>query len=118
MQWGRDYKRFPLVNKDLVNLFESLPHVLANSRENNANKPYMNYFIKWQKWANQFPEVNPTPTEEIYGILYMLSLFQNNKSYPVIRMLYYAIKYLNVLNRELFPLFHRNSANIKWLTST
>ena len=43
----------------------------------------MNYFVKWQKWA------------EIYVILYMLSLFQNNKSYPVIRMSYYAIKYFN-----------------------
>ena len=88
-------KIFPQVNKNLVDLFESLPHVLANSRENNTNKSYINYFIKWQKWANQFPEVNATPAEEIYVILYMLSLFQNNKSYPVIRMSYYAIKYFN-----------------------
>ena len=42
--------------------------------------------------ANQ---VNATPTEEIYVIIYMLSLIQNNKSYPVIRMSYYAIKYFN-----------------------
>ena len=55
----------------------------------------INYFIKWQKWANQFPEVNATPAEEIYVILNMLSLFQNNKSYPVIGMSYYAIKYFN-----------------------
>ena len=86
---------YPQVNKNLVDLFELLPHVLANSRENNTNKSYMNYFIKWQKWANQFPEVNAIPGEEIYVILYMLSLFQNNKSYPVIRMSYYAIKYFN-----------------------
>ena len=35
--------------------------------------------------------------EEIYVILYMLSLFQNNKSHPVIRMpySYYAIKCFN-----------------------
>ena len=55
----------------------------------------MNYLIKRQKWANQFPEVNATPAEEIYVILYMLSLFQINKSYPVIRMSHYAIKYFN-----------------------
>ena len=55
----------------------------------------MNYFIKWQKSTNQFPEVDATPAEEIYVILYMISLFQNNKSYPVIRMSYYAIKYFN-----------------------
>ena len=55
----------------------------------------VNYFIKWQKWANQFPEVNATPAEEIYVALYMLSLFQNNKSYPVIRMSHYAIKHFN-----------------------
>ena len=88
-------KIFPHVNKNLVNLFQSIPQVLANSRENNTNKSYMNYFIKWQKWANQFPEVNATPAEEIYIILYLLSVFQNNKSYPVIQRLYYAIKYFN-----------------------
>ena len=55
----------------------------------------MNYFIKWQKWTNQFPEVNATPAEEMYVILYMLSLFQNNKSYSVIRMSYYTIKYFH-----------------------
>ena len=88
-------KIFPHVNKNLVNLFQSIPQVLANSRENNTNKSYMNYFIKWQKWANQFPEVNAKSAEEIYIILYMLSVFQNNKSYPVIQRLYYAIKYFN-----------------------
>ena len=30
-----------------------------------------------------------------YVILYMLSLFQNDKPYPVIQMSYYAIKYFN-----------------------
>ena len=48
-----------------------------------------------QKWVNQLPEVNATPAKEIYVFLYMLSLFQNNKSNPVIRMPYYAIKYFN-----------------------
>ena len=55
----------------------------------------MNYFIKWQKWTNQFPKVNATPAIEACVILYMLSPFQNNKSYPVIRMSHYAIKYFN-----------------------
>ena len=45
-------------------------------------------------WSEQI-EVNNTPAEEIYVILYMSSLFQNNKSYPVIRMSYDAIKYFN-----------------------
>ena len=85
----------PQVNTNLVDLFESLPHVLANSRENNTNMSYINYFIKWKKWANRFPEVNATPAEETYVILYMLNLFQNNKSYPVIRMSYCAIIYFN-----------------------
>ena len=67
--------------------------MVANSRENNTKKWYINYFIKWQKWTNQFPEVNATPAEEIYVILNMSTLFQNNKSYPSIPMLYYAIKY-------------------------
>ena len=42
-------KIFPQVNKNLVDLFESLPHVLTNSRQNNTNKSYISYFIKWKK---------------------------------------------------------------------
>ena len=45
-------KIFPHVSKHLVDLFETLSHVLVNSRESNTNKSYINYFIKWQKWAN------------------------------------------------------------------
>ena len=41
------------------------------------------------------PEVNATPAEEVYIILYVFSLFQNSKSYPVIRMWYYEIKYFH-----------------------
>ena len=40
-------------------------------------------------------QVNATPTEQICAILYMLSLIQNNKSYPVIQISYYTIKYFN-----------------------
>ena len=42
-------KMFPQVNKNLVDLFESLPHVFTNSRQNNTNKSYISYFIKWKK---------------------------------------------------------------------
>ena len=51
---------------------------LANSRQNNTNKSYVNYFIKWQKCANQSPQVNAVPAYEIHVILSMLNLFQNN----------------------------------------
>ena len=83
------------INKNLVGLFESLPLVIANGRESNTNKSYIDYFIIQQKWANQFPEVNVMPTGELYVILYMLNLFQNNKSYPVMKMSYYTIRYFN-----------------------
>ena len=53
----------------------------------------MNYFIKEQKWANQFPEIKSMPVEEINVILY--SLFQNNKSYQVIGMSHYTSKCFN-----------------------
>ena len=72
---------------------EYIPRALANSRGNNTKKSYINYFIKWKKCANPFPEVNATPAEEILVILYMTSVFQNDKSYPSIRITYYAIKY-------------------------
>ena len=44
--------------------------------------------------GKSIPEVNATPAEEIYVILYMLSLLQNNKSYLVIRMSYYKLNIL------------------------
>ena len=40
-------------------------------------------------------QLNTTPTEQICAILYLLSLIQNNKSYAVIQLLYYTIKYFN-----------------------
>ena len=40
-------------------------------------------------------QLNTTPTEQIRAILYLLSLIQNNKSYAVIQLLYYTIKYFN-----------------------
>ena len=63
---------FPQVNKNLVDVFGSLPHVLGKSRENYTNKYYMNYLYKWQKWENEFPEVNTAPAEEIYVFLSFL----------------------------------------------
>ena len=57
--------KFAQVNINLFGLFESLPHVLANSKKNNTNKSCVNCFIKLEKWANQFPEVNTTLAEEI-----------------------------------------------------
>ena len=75
-----------------MNLYHTF---LLIAEKKNTNKSHINYFIKWQKWANRFLEVNATPAEEIYATLYTLSLFQNNKLYPVIRLSYYAVKFLN-----------------------
>ena len=39
--------------------------------------------------------------EEMYGILYMLSPFGNNKSYPVIRMSYTQLNILIIFLKEV-----------------
>ena len=41
------------------------------------------------------PTVNAMPAEELYVILYMLNLFQNNKPYQVKTISHYAIKHFN-----------------------
>ena len=88
-------KIFPYVNKTLVGLFEYLPHVISNSRENNTNNLYMNYFIKWQKWTSHFPEVNAMPAEELYIISYMFITFFKLINY--IQLSECRIMQLNVL---------------------
>ena len=52
-QFLKSLTKSKAILKNLMELFESLPHVLAHRRENNTNKLYINYYIEWQKWAKQ-----------------------------------------------------------------
>ena len=69
--------------------------VLIKSRESNTVKNYSSYFEKWRGWADQFPSVNVLPADEFYIALYILQLLQVGKTYPVIRMTFYAINYFH-----------------------
>ena len=82
-------------NRLIVDLFEYLPRVLAKSREKNRNKSYIDYFIKWQKWANQFPEVNATQQKR-YMLFYRRRAFF--KIIDHIHLSEHRITQLNILS--------------------
>ena len=68
---------------------------MAKFRENSTTKTYSSYFQKWKIWATQLPEVNVLPADEFHIVLYMIHLLQTGKTFPAIRMSYFAINYFN-----------------------
>ena len=74
-----------------------LPYFLNKSRESNINKASANCFKNWEGWICQYPETAVSPAEETYVILYILSLFGNNKSYSVKSTTYHPVKGFNDL---------------------
>ena len=48
-----------------------------------------------ENFPTQFPEVNILPADEFHIVLYMIHLLQTGKTFPVIRMSYFAINYFH-----------------------
>ena len=48
-----------------------------------------------ENFPTQFPEVNVLPADEFHIVLYMIHLLQTGKTFPVIRMSYFAINYFH-----------------------
>ena len=86
-------RKFEKVNKSLDSFKRLLSKVLTKARENSTTKTYSSYFEYWKIWAAQFPEVNVLPADEVHIVLYMMHLLQTGKTFPVIRMNYFAINY-------------------------
>ena len=88
-------RKFEKVNKSF-NSFKSLPSkVLTKARENSTTKTYSSCFEKQKIWATQFPEVNVLPANEFHIVLYMINLPPTGKTFPVIRISYFAINYFH-----------------------
>ena len=88
-------RKFQKVNRSFNSFKPLLSKVLTKARENSTTKTYSSYFEKWKIWATQFPEVNVLPADEFHIVLYMIHLLQTGKTFPVIRMSYFAINYLH-----------------------
>ena len=88
-------KKFQEVGYQFSSILSLLPEVVIRSRELSTAKCYWGYFEKCNSCRKQFPEVSTIPAEEIFIILYLLSLLQNGKSYPAIRSSVFAIKYFH-----------------------
>ena len=87
--------KFEKVNTSFNSFKPLLSKVLTKARENSTTKTYSSYFEKWKIWATQFPEVNVLPADEFHIVLYMIHLLQTGKTFPVIRMSYFAINYFH-----------------------
>ena len=84
-------RKFEKVNKSFNSFKPLLSKVLTKARENSTTKTYSSYFEKWKIWTAQFPEVKVLPADEFHIVLYMIHLLQTGKTFPVIRMSYFAI---------------------------
>ena len=87
--------KFEKVNKYFNSFKPLLSKGLKKARENSTTKTDSSYFEKWKIWATQFPEVNVLPADEFHIVLYMIHLLQTGKTFPVIRMSYFAINYFH-----------------------
>ena len=83
-------RKFEKINKAFNSYKPLLSKVLTKARENSATKTYSSYFEKWKIWATQFPEFNVLPANKFHIVLYMIHLLQTGKTFPVIRMSYFA----------------------------
>ena len=83
-------RKFQKINKSCNSYKPLLSKVLAKARENSTTKSYSSYFEKWKISATQLPEVNVLPANEFHIVLYMIHLLQTGKTFPVIRMSYFA----------------------------
>ena len=93
---GNDKKiRNEKVNISFNSFKPLLSKVLTKAREKSTTKTYSSYFEKWKIWATQFPELNVLPVDEFHVVLYMMHLLQTWKTFPVIRMNYFPIKYFH-----------------------
>ena len=87
--------KFEKVNKYFNSSKPLLSKGLKKAGENSTTKTYSSYFAKWKIWAAQFPEVNVLLVDEFHIVLCMMHLFQSGKTFPVIRMSYFAINYFH-----------------------
>ena len=88
-------RKFEKVNKSFNSYKALLSKVLTKARENSTTKTYSSYFEKWKIWTTQFHEVNVLPADEFHIVLYMIHLLQTGKTFPAIRMSYFAINYFH-----------------------
>ena len=87
--------KFQKVSPVFNSIINKIPNVLLAAREQNTIKNYWGCFEKWVSWSEQFTEVSPMPSEEIHIIIYLLTLLQTGKNYPVIKSTLYAIKFFH-----------------------
>ena len=88
-------RKFEKVNKSFDSFKPLLSKALTKARENSTTKTYSSYFENWKIWAAQFREVNVLPADEFHIVLYMMHLLQTGKTFPVIRMSYFATNYFH-----------------------
>jgi len=86
-------EKFSGVRSEFSSLISLAGEALFKAREKSTCKQYSCYFQKWSNWRNQYEEISETPAQEQYIIIYLLSLLQKGKSFPVIKSSLFAIKY-------------------------
>jgi len=90
--------KFKGVRSEFSEIVSLAGEALYKSREKNTCKQYTCYFEKWVSWCSQYDEICARPAQEKYILIYLLSLLQRGKSFPVIKSSLFAIKYFHSLS--------------------
>ena len=81
------------VKKPLVKEF---PNIYVQYREKSAIKKYQSYFNSWQEWSLSV-SMQALPAKQFHVALYILSLIQQDSSFPVIESSFYVISFYHLL---------------------
>ena len=80
---------------ELRTLASRLPRLALLSRREGTVHNYVNGYIKWKTWAQQFAEVSTLPADPKFFSLYLLHLQDSAKTHSPITMAFYSISWVH-----------------------
>ena len=79
----------------LKELAAKLPDIAIQSRRNGTVNNYVNAYLKWKTWTQNFSEVECLPADPKFVALYLLHLQETAKSHAPISMAFYALSWIH-----------------------
>ena len=87
-----------LTDPKLCSIALSIPSLLLKSRADGTINTYMNSFKQWEKWTDEFDEVQSMPADSVYIAIYFAALIQQGSSFHKIKNTFYAIAWFHNIN--------------------
>ena len=91
---------------ELQSLAARLPHLALLSRREGTVQNYVNGYIRWKSWAQNFAEINTLPADPKFFALYLLHLQDHAKTHAPISMAFYSISWVHKMAGVADPTEH------------